>query len=62
MKRIVWEKCQGSMGEHYCDIENKPDYAVFKNVRTGKYYCAYCLFEEKEFDKRLSETLKAYHK
>jgi len=59
MKRITWKKCGGYHGEHMCDVpeDKKPDYAIFKNIRSGKYYCAECLFQCKEFDKILRELM-----
>ena len=53
MKRKVWEKCGGCGAGQYCETD-EPDYATFKNIRTGKYYCASCLFQEIEFDKQVS--------
>ena len=64
MKRITWEKCGGYRGEYMCDVPEvkKPDYATFKNIRSGKYYCASCLFECQELDKTICEIIKVYRK
>ena len=68
MKRKVWEKCGGCCGGMMCDSydpykpDPKPDYATFMNIRTGKYYCPACLFQEVEFDKQVSETIMAYRR
>jgi len=57
---MKWKKCGGCCAGQMCDTEyHDPDYATFLNIRTGKYYCATCLFEEIEFDKQVGELYRS---